>query len=57
MDALKTVVIVFDVLFLLIIVFFSKDLKWQNRKDRASIVGFGMMILTYILNIACILKG
>lgn len=57
MNTLKTVVIVFDVLFLLIIAFFAKDLIWQNKKDRASIVGFGMMILTYILNIIYILKG
>lgn len=54
---MKTVAIVFNILFLLIIAFFAKDLMWHNKKDRASIVGFGMMIFTYALNIVCILKG
>lgn len=57
MNTLKTVAIVLDIIFLLIIAFFSKNLKWHNEKDRASIVGFGMMIFTYILNIVCILRG
>lgn len=57
MNILKTVAIVLDILFLLIIAFFAKNLKWHNEKDRASIVGFGMMIFTYILNIICVLGG
>lgn len=57
MNTLETVTIMLNLLFLLIIAFFAKNLRWRNEKDRSSIIGFGMMILTYVLNIVCILKG
>lgn len=44
MTILKTIVTVMNVLLLLIILVFSKDIKWQQ--DKASIIGFGYMIIT-----------
>lgn len=56
MDTLKTVTVVLNVIFILIFFWFSKGLRWRNRKDRASIIGFTTMILLYIMDSILIFK-
>lgn len=53
MQALRIITTVFNILFALIILWFSKPLSWQKEEDRFSIVGFGSMILLYCVN--CVL--
>lgn len=53
MQALKIITTVLNVLFILIILFFSRDLTWEKEDDRFSIVGFGGMTLAYALSIVC----
>lgn len=51
MQALKIITTIFNILFTLIIVFFSRGLIWSKEDDRFSIVGFGSMMVLYITNI------
>lgn len=53
MQVLKIITTVLNILFLLIILFFSHGLSWKNKNDRPSIVGFGGMALAYALSIVC----
>lgn len=50
----KTIVTIADFIFLLILLFFMRGLSWGKKKDRASIVGFGLMMITYVANMFCI---
>ena len=43
--------IILNIMFLGILAFFTKDLHWGTEKDRVSIIGFGFMIGTILLNI------
>lgn len=51
MYALKIVTTVFVVMLMLIILSFSKGMKW--KKDKAAIIGFGYMQISYILCLIC----
>lgn len=53
MQALKIITTVLNVLFVLIILFFTRGLAWENKDDRFPIVGFGGMALAYALSIVC----
>lgn len=48
---LKVLATVLDGMFGLILLFFCRNLHWWDKNNRASIIGFGLMILTYILNV------
>lgn len=54
MQALKIITTIFNIIFLLIIWFFSRSLSWSKEDDRFSIVGFGSMMILYLANIALI---
>lgn len=54
MHTLKIIATVFDVLFIIIIFYFQRALRWNRKDDRASIIGFWTMIELYILNVVCI---
>ncbi len=49
--------IILNIIFLGILAFFTKDLHWGTEKDRVSIIGFGFMIGTIILNIILLCLG
>ena len=50
MIALKTIAIILDIIFTLVIVYFLVPLKWEYEEERASIIGFWWMIITFVLN-------
>ena len=52
MHELRIITTIFIIILMLIILCFSKGLKWQ--KDSASIVGFGVMEVVYALSLICI---
>lgn len=52
MNVLKIITTGLIALFMLPILFFSKGLNWKRNK--ISIVGFGLMELTYLLSLICI---
>ena len=43
MIALKTIAIILDIIFTLVIVYFLVPLKWEYEEERASIIGFWWM--------------
>ena len=47
MEALKWIVTVWNVLMTLFIFWFSRELFW--KKDKAAVIGFGIMVFMYIL--------
>lgn len=53
MQALKIITTVLNALFILAILFFARDLSWEKKEDRFSIVGLGSMALAYALSIVC----
>lgn len=54
MQVLKFITTIFDILFLLIIWFFCRDLSWEKEHDKFQIVGFGSMMILYLANIVLI---
>lgn len=52
MYTLRIITTIFIVILMLIILIFSKGLKWP--KDNASIVGFSVMEVVYALSLICI---
>ena len=50
MTVLKTIVTIMSAMLILIILFFSKDFRWRN--DKASIIGFGYMVITISMSTA-----
>lgn len=51
MYTLKVVTSVFIALMMIIILIFSKNLTW--KRDKASIIGFSLMEIVYILSLVC----
>lgn len=49
--------IILNIIFLGILAFFTKDLRWGTEKDRVSIIGFGFMIGTILLDILLLCLG
>lgn len=52
MKSIKVIATIFNVIMLLLLVLFGRKFTWQ--KDKACIIGFGFMELTYLLNTLCI---
>lgn len=52
---LKSTAIVLDVVMFVVLLYFASGLKWSESKDRASIIGFGFMMLTVVLSVIGIL--
>ncbi len=52
MHTLKIVTTVFVALLMLIILLFSRGLRWN--RDKATVVGFGIMEIVYVLSLICI---
>ena len=55
MIVLDTVSIIFDAILFLITAFFMRGMKWSREEDRSSIVGFGFMMATCVLNVIAII--
>lgn len=55
MSALKILITFLDVVFILIILYLSRDLTW--KKDKDSIIGFGCMGVTFWMNMLLIWCG
>lgn len=53
MYTVKIITTIFNILFAFIIFYFKKNLRWKRESDKASIIGFWMMIGLYALNIIC----
>ncbi len=54
---LKTLVILADLFIIAILTFFLHPLRWQNEKERPSIIGFSFMIVTILADVALIVIG
>ena len=54
-QTLKGITIILNVGMFLVLVYFASGLKWRNEKDRASVIGFGIMIATCALSVICIM--
>lgn len=52
---LKSITIVLNVVMFVALLYFASGLRWSEEQDRASIVGFGIMITTVVLSVVCIL--
>lgn len=53
MHALKIIATILNIAYFLIVLFFSRELNWQSKDDKASILGFGFMMVTNMLSILC----
>lgn len=53
MYALKIIATILNIAYFLIVLFFSRELNWQSKGDKASILGFGFMMVTNMLSILC----
>lgn len=54
MYALKVITIFLDVVFSFVMAAFMRSFKWTDERNRASIIGFFIMIIIYFMNILCI---
>lgn len=54
MIILRYIAITLDIVFLCIIGFFVKDLRWEEVEHRPSLIGFWWMIMTLVLNVILI---
>lgn len=50
MQTIKIIITVLNILMVLLLLFFTKGFNWSNKKDHASIIGFGFMICLFIAN-------
>lgn len=50
-ETLKIIMTVLNTLYLVLIFLFCRGLSWENKRDRASIIGFSLMMGVYALNI------
>jgi hypothetical protein len=53
MRTLKTVTTVFVGMLMWMFLLFTKGLCWKDKKDRATIVGFGLIEIVYALSLIC----
>lgn len=54
MIVLRFITITLDVVFLFMLSFFMRGLHWSDPEERISLIGFGWMMLAFILNIALV---
>lgn len=54
MIVLRFITITLDVVFLFMLSFFMRGLRWSEPEERISLIGFGWMMLAFILNIALV---
>ena len=52
MHTLKVITTVLIAILMFIILIFGKGLRW--KKDKASVIGFGIMGIVYVLSLICI---
>ena len=55
LSLLKSITIVLNVVMFVVLLYFASGLRWSKEQDRASIVGFGIMIGTVVLSVVCVL--
>lgn len=53
MFVLKIITTILNLIFALIMIFFQNNLKWSNKQDRPSIIGFWGIVILYFQNIFC----
>ena len=51
MIILRYITITLNIVFLVILAFFLRDLRWDDVNQRPSIIGFGWMALLFVMNI------
>lgn len=54
MQTIKIIVTTLNILMALLLLFFTRGFNWSNKKDHASIIGFGFMIFLYVANLILI---
>lgn len=54
MQTIKTIITILNILMVLLLLFFTRGFNWNNKKDHASIIGFGFMICLYMANLILI---
>lgn len=54
MIILRYITITLNIIFLVILAFFVRDLRWSDPEQRGSMIGFGYMMVTLFLNIVLI---
>ena len=55
LTVLTTIAVVADVLFILMILFFMRGLKWRDKEQRVTIAGFITMVAGAVLNISVLI--
>ena len=50
MEILKILAVLLNLIFCSVTIYFLRPLRWQYQEDRASIIGFVGMVVTYILS-------
>ena len=51
MNALKIITTTLICILMLTIIWFGKGFTW--KRDKASVIGFGLMEITYLLSVVC----
>ena len=51
MTILTTTLIVLNILFAVLMLYFMRNLRWRNKPERASIVGFTLLMVTFVGNV------
>lgn len=55
MDFLRIIAVMLNLVFCSVTLYFLRPLRWQYQEDRASIIGFVGMVVTYILSAVLII--
>ena len=55
MIVVRLIIMLFNLVFAWVVLFFASKLSWKCKEDRISIVGFASMMLLYIADIVLIL--
>lgn len=50
MDILRIIAVMLNLVFCAVTIYFLRPLRWQYQEDRASIIGFAGMVVTYLLS-------
>ena len=50
MDFLRVIAVALNLIFCAVIIYFLRPLRWRYQEDRASIIGFVGMVVTYLLS-------
>ena len=51
MTILTTTLIVLNILFAVLMLYFMRNLRWRSKPERASIVGFTLLMVTFVWNV------